>query len=135
MIWQLLQVRHLDVPLVFAGQMWKGLVDWAGEQMLRPGFELAKAADIEIHICVADEDEHLGQGAQHGRKPVDDRRSDQRDPGGVLPAQRPRCDAHHDVVDDDHEADCDEHCLPAAVEDIESDDRDQDHSRDAGDRA
>ena len=30
MIWQLLQVRHLhDTPLIFAGPMWKGLVDWA----------------------------------------------------------------------------------------------------------
>jgi predicted Rossmann-fold nucleotide-binding protein len=30
-IWQLLQVRHLhDTPLLFAGAMWKGLVEWAG---------------------------------------------------------------------------------------------------------
>ena len=42
MIWQLLQVRHLhDTPLVLAGPMWKGLVEWASAQMLRPGFELA----------------------------------------------------------------------------------------------
>jgi uncharacterized protein (TIGR00730 family) len=34
MIWQLLQVRHLkDVPLVFAGPMWRGLVEWAKDQM------------------------------------------------------------------------------------------------------
>ena len=52
MIWQLLQVRHLNVPLVFVGPMWKGLVDWAGEQMLRPGFELASERDIGIPICV-----------------------------------------------------------------------------------
>src|SRR4029453_845428 len=44
MIWQLLQVRHLhDTPLVFAGPMWRGLVDWASNVMLRPGFELAGA--------------------------------------------------------------------------------------------
>jgi hypothetical protein len=42
MIWQLLQVRHPhDTPLIFAGPMWKGLVDWASALMLRPGFELA----------------------------------------------------------------------------------------------
>jgi uncharacterized protein (TIGR00730 family) len=30
MIWQLLQVRHLhDTPLIFAGPMWRGLVEWA----------------------------------------------------------------------------------------------------------
>ncbi len=30
MIWQLLQVRHLqDTPLILVGKMWPGLVDWA----------------------------------------------------------------------------------------------------------
>jgi len=52
MVWQLLQVRQLDVPLVFAGPMWKGLVDWTQANMLRPGFELAKAEDLAIPICV-----------------------------------------------------------------------------------
>ncbi len=52
MIWQLLQVRQLDAPLVFAGPMWKGLVDWARAQMLRPGFELAGERDLTIPICV-----------------------------------------------------------------------------------
>ena len=52
MVWQLLQVRQLDVPLVFVGPMWKGLVDWAAEQMLRPGFELASERDIAIPVCV-----------------------------------------------------------------------------------
>jgi uncharacterized protein (TIGR00730 family) len=53
MIWQLLQVRHLkDVPLVFAGPMWLGLVEWARAQMLRPGFELAHPADLQIPCCV-----------------------------------------------------------------------------------
>jgi len=53
MIWQLLQVRHLrDTPLVFAGPMWKGLVDWASAVMLRPGFELANADDLKIPLCV-----------------------------------------------------------------------------------
>ena len=53
MIWQLLQVRHLhDVPLVFVGPMWRELVDWATRAMLRPGFELANAADLSIPQCV-----------------------------------------------------------------------------------
>src|SRR6185369_16143697 len=47
MIWQLLQVRHLDrVPLVFVGPMWRDLVAWASRVMLRPGFELASPADM-----------------------------------------------------------------------------------------
>ena len=53
MIWQLLQVRHIhDAPLIFVGPMWKGLVEWASSQMLRPGFELASAEDIAIPRCV-----------------------------------------------------------------------------------
>lgn len=60
MIWQLLQVRHLhDTPLVFAGGMWRGLVDWAGAQMLRPGFELANPEDIRIPRCVDGADEAI----------------------------------------------------------------------------
>lgn len=54
MIWQLLQVRQLDVPLVFAGPMWNGLVDWTRAQMLRPGFELVSEQDLSIPICVND---------------------------------------------------------------------------------
>jgi uncharacterized protein (TIGR00730 family) len=55
MIWQLLQVRHLhDTPLIFAGPMWKGLVDWASAQMLRSGFELANPEDMRIPRCVDD---------------------------------------------------------------------------------
>ena len=57
MIWQLLQVRHLrDTPLIFVGSMWHGLVQWAAEHMLRPGFELANPGDLEIPQCVEDAD-------------------------------------------------------------------------------
>jgi len=60
MIWQLLQVRHLhDTPLIFAGRMWQGLVDWASAQMLRPGFELANAEDMKIPNCVDGADEAI----------------------------------------------------------------------------
>lgn len=58
MIWQLLQVRHLtDTPLVFAGPMWRGLVEWASTHMLRPGFELASPGDFQIPKCVDGADE------------------------------------------------------------------------------
>ena len=53
MIWQLLQTRHLhDTPLILAGPMWRGLVEWASAMMLRPGFELASLQDIRIPCCV-----------------------------------------------------------------------------------
>jgi uncharacterized protein (TIGR00730 family) len=69
MIWQLLQVRHLrDTPLIFAGPMWHGLVQWAAEAMLRPGFELAKAKDIKIPQCVDGADEAVALIAkEHAR--------------------------------------------------------------------
>jgi uncharacterized protein (TIGR00730 family) len=60
MIWQLLQVRHLnDIPLIFTGSMWRELVDWAGRYMLRPGFELANAEDMKIPQCVDTADETI----------------------------------------------------------------------------
>ena len=53
MIWQLLQTRHLhDTSLIFAGPMWRGLVEWAGATMLRLGFELASPQDMQIPRCV-----------------------------------------------------------------------------------
>jgi hypothetical protein len=60
MVWQLLQVRHLeDTPLVFVGRMWPGLVDWARASMLAPGAELASPEDFAIPRCVADGDEAI----------------------------------------------------------------------------
>src|SRR5215207_5362819 len=29
MVWQLLQVKHVDAPLILVGKMWGGLVDWS----------------------------------------------------------------------------------------------------------
>ncbi len=60
LIWQLLQVRHLEnTPLILVGKMWPGLVEWARDSML--GFEtpLISPADIEIPICVANGDEAI----------------------------------------------------------------------------
>jgi uncharacterized protein (TIGR00730 family) len=66
MIWQLLQVRHLhDTPLIFTGPMWKGLVDWASTVMLRPGFELANAADMQIPHCVDTADQAIAIVREH----------------------------------------------------------------------
>jgi uncharacterized protein (TIGR00730 family) len=66
MIWQLLQVRHLeDTPLIFTGPMWQGLVDWAGAFMLRPGFELASATDMKIPRCVNGAEEAIAIIREH----------------------------------------------------------------------
>ena len=66
MIWQLLQVRHLqDIPLVFTGSMWRELVDWAGRYMLRPGFELANGEDMAIPQCVDTADEAIAIVRDH----------------------------------------------------------------------
>ena len=49
MIWQLLQVRHVDdVPLILVGKMWTGFVEWAKESMLDPRLPLASAEDLDI---------------------------------------------------------------------------------------
>jgi len=66
MIWQLLQVRHLHgTPLIFTGQMWTGLVEWASQWMLRPGFELANAEDMKIPHCVDGADQAIAIIREH----------------------------------------------------------------------
>lgn len=66
MIWQLLQVRQLhDTPLIFVGPMWRGLVDWASAQMLRPGFELASPDDMKIPRCVDTAEEAIAIVREH----------------------------------------------------------------------
>lgn len=66
MIWQLLQTRHLlDTPLVFAGPMWRGLVEWASLTMLRPGFELASPQDMQIPCCVDNASEAVAVIGEH----------------------------------------------------------------------
>ena len=60
MIWQLLQVRHIDnVPLILTGKMWKGLVDWAASSMLDPQLHLANPEDLRIPRCVDTADEAI----------------------------------------------------------------------------
>jgi uncharacterized protein (TIGR00730 family) len=59
LIWQLLQVRHLErrTPFIFVGRMWPGLVQWAREAMLATDPPLANAEDLEIPRCVASVEE------------------------------------------------------------------------------
>src|SRR4029434_505673 len=60
MIWQLLQVRHLErTPLILGGKLLPGLVDWVKDSML--GFEtpLINAEDVDIPICVASVEEAI----------------------------------------------------------------------------
>lgn len=69
MVWQLLQVRHLhDTPLIFVGSMWSDLVDWAKKYMLRPGYELASAEDMQIPRCVISGEEVLGIVREHNAR-------------------------------------------------------------------
>jgi uncharacterized protein (TIGR00730 family) len=58
MIWQLLQVHHLErTPLIMVGKMWPGLIEWVREAMLSFETPLIDAADVEIPVCVANADE------------------------------------------------------------------------------
>jgi uncharacterized protein (TIGR00730 family) len=57
MIWQLLQVRHLeDTPLILVGTMWPGLIEWARRSMLSADAPLASAEDMTIPQCVPNAD-------------------------------------------------------------------------------
>ena len=65
MIWQLLQVRHLDAPLILVGKMWNGLVGWAREAMLDPRLALASPEDLQIPQCVETADEAIAAVKGH----------------------------------------------------------------------
>ena len=60
MIWQLLQVKHLEnTPLILVGRMWPGLIEWARAAMLSADPPLASVADLQIPQCVASADEAI----------------------------------------------------------------------------
>lgn len=60
MIWQLLQVRHLErTPLILVGKLWPGLVAWVREEMLSFETPLMSPEDGDIPVCVADADEAI----------------------------------------------------------------------------
>ena len=66
MIWQLLQVRHLeDTPLIFVGKMWPGLIEWARNSMLSVDPPLANAEDMAIPRCAADADAAIAIIREH----------------------------------------------------------------------
>jgi uncharacterized protein (TIGR00730 family) len=67
MVWQLLQVRHLDdrTPLILIGKMYADLVAWAREHMLDPRFPLANPEDMQIPICVGTADEAIASIRKH----------------------------------------------------------------------
>jgi uncharacterized protein (TIGR00730 family) len=66
MIWQLLQVRHVEnTPLLLVGKMWPGLVEWARREMLRPELNLASPEDMSIPRCLATADEAIQEIRRH----------------------------------------------------------------------
>ena len=76
LIWQLLQVKHLEhTPLILVGKMWPGLVEWARQSMLSTDPPLASPPDLAIPRCVADADEAVAVVREYHaawrRKPQD----------------------------------------------------------------
>jgi uncharacterized protein (TIGR00730 family) len=60
MIWQLLQVKHLDqTPLILVGKMWPGFVEWAQTAMLEFETPLASKEDFVIPQCVPTGDDAI----------------------------------------------------------------------------
>jgi uncharacterized protein (TIGR00730 family) len=66
LIWQLLQVKHLEgTPLILVGQMWPGLIEWARQSMLSTAPPLASAPDMAIPHCVANADQAIALVREH----------------------------------------------------------------------
>jgi uncharacterized protein (TIGR00730 family) len=61
MIWQLLQVRHVErVPLILVGPMWRNLVAWARKSMLEDAdLRMANPIDLDIPRCLDNADEAI----------------------------------------------------------------------------
>jgi uncharacterized protein (TIGR00730 family) len=69
MIWQLLQVRHVqDTPLIFVGKMWAELVEWAKKHMLSTQPPLASPQDMAIPHCLNTADEAIALIREHHAK-------------------------------------------------------------------
>jgi len=69
MIWQLLQVRHVqrNTPLILVGKMWPGLIAWAKSSMLAVNPPLASREDMAIPVCVPDADKAIALVRKHHR--------------------------------------------------------------------
>jgi uncharacterized protein (TIGR00730 family) len=66
MIWQLLQVRHVqDTPLIFVGKMWAELAEWARKHMLTTQPPLANPEDMTIPHCLNTGDQAIAVIRQH----------------------------------------------------------------------
>src|SRR5262245_15084331 len=66
MIWQLLQVHHLErTPLILVGKMWPGLIEWVREEMLSFETPLMNPEDGDIPVCVANADEAIAIIRRH----------------------------------------------------------------------
>jgi uncharacterized protein (TIGR00730 family) len=66
MVWQLLQVRHLDnVPLILVGPMWPPLIEWARTTMVDGPTRLASPEDMRIPVCVATMEEAAAIVREH----------------------------------------------------------------------
>jgi len=66
MIWQLLQVHHLErTPLIMVGKMWPGLIDWVRDAMLSFETPLINEEDVDIPACVANADEAIAIIKEH----------------------------------------------------------------------
>jgi hypothetical protein len=66
MIWQLLQVRHIqETPLILVGRMWPGLVEWARTTMLSFEPPLVNEKDLTIPRCAATADDAIALIRQH----------------------------------------------------------------------
>ena len=75
MVWQLLQVRQIhNTPLVLAGRMYAGLVEWCRASMLRSDFPLASPEDLNIPQCVEDGPAIVRIIREHHTKWLEDRR-------------------------------------------------------------
>jgi len=60
MIWQLLQVRHLEqTPLILVGKLWPGLIEWVRNTMLTFETPLINPEDVDIPICVDSADQAI----------------------------------------------------------------------------
>lgn len=66
MIWQLLQVHHLDrTPLILVGRIWPGLIAWVKDAMLSFETPLINPEDVDIPVCVANADEAIAIIKEH----------------------------------------------------------------------
>jgi uncharacterized protein (TIGR00730 family) len=66
LIWQLLQVRHLEhTPLIMVGKMWPGLIEWVRDAMLSFETPLINPEDVDIPVCVSNADEAVAIIKEH----------------------------------------------------------------------